>query len=147
MEVILLQDIEKLGKEGDTVKVKDGYARNYLIPRKLGMLYAPGAVKALMAKKKKASQIAEKEKEKAKELAKTISQLSLTISMESGADDALFGSVTPEAVAHALEEEGIHVNKKNIIFKEPIKKLGIYSVQVKVYSEVMENLRLWVVKR
>jgi len=147
MEVILLQDIEKLGKEGDTVKVKDGYARNYLIPRKLGMLYAPGAVKAMMAKKKKASQIAEKEKEKAKELAKTISQLSLTISMESGADDALFGSVTPEAVAHALEEEGIHVNKKNITFKEPIKKLGIYSVQVKVYSEVMENLRLWVVKR
>ncbi|MCQ9207282.1 MAG: 50S ribosomal protein L9 [Omnitrophica bacterium] len=147
MQVILLQDVKGLGKEGDVVKAKDGYARNYLIPRKIATLFTPGAVRALEAKKKKAAQRSEKERVKAKGLAKTISQLSLTISMESGVDDALFGSVTPDAISRALKQEGIDIDKKNIAIIDPIKKLGIYNVEVELYPEVKETLRVWVVKK
>ena len=147
MQVILLQDVKGLGKEGDVVKAKDGYARNYLIPRKIAALYTPGAVRALEVKRKKALQAAEKEREKAKGLAKTISQLSLTIPMESGVDDALFGSVTTDAISRALKQEGVDIDKKNITITDPIKKLGIYNVGVELHPEVKETLRIWVVKK
>lgn len=147
MQVILLQDVKGLGKEGDVVRAKDGHARNYLIPRKTAALYTPGAVRALEVKRKKALQGAEKEREKAKGLAKTISQLSLTISMESGIDDALFGSVTPDAISRALKQEGADIDKKNITITGPIKKLGIYNVEVELHPEVKETLRIWVVKK
>ena len=147
MQVILLQDVKGLGKEGDVVKAKDGYARNYLIPRKIAALYTPGAVRALEVKRKKALQAAEKEREKAKGLAKTISQLSLTIPMESGIDDALFGSVTTDAISRALKQEGVDIDKKNITITDPIKKLGIYNVGVELHPEVKETLRIWVVKK
>ena len=147
MEVILLQDIKGLGKVGDTVKAKDGYARNYLIPKKLAQSYAPGAVKALEEKRKKEERGLEKEKEKAIELAKTISKLSLTIPMEAGANDTLFGSVTPDRIFHALREEGLNLDKKSIILKDPIRKLGIYNAEVSLHSEIKENLRIWVVKK
>src|SRR4030042_1844387 len=94
MEIILLKDIENLGQEGQTVKVEDGYARNFLIPKKMAVLYTAGAVKVIEAKRRKAALKAEKEKNAAQELAKTISQLSLTIPVEAGVNDTLFGSVT-----------------------------------------------------
>lgn len=147
MEVILLQDIKNLGKEGDTVKAKDGYARNYLIPRKLAAPYTPGTVKILETKKKKASLEREKEKKTAKALAEKLSQISLTIPVESGMEDKLFGSVTPETIFHALREEDIHVDKKSIFIKEPIKKLGIYNIEVRLYPELNSALRVWVVKK
>ena len=126
MEVILLQDVKSLGKEGDTVKVKDGYARNYLVPRKLAMLYAPGAVKVLEAKRKKAVQDAEKTKKAAAKLAETIAGLSLTIAMESGVDDALFGSVTSELISTTLKAEGVEIDKKtNSPVSEEVNKTSI----------------------
>ncbi len=147
MKIILLKSVKSLGKEGDTVKVKDGYARNYLIPRKLAVPYAKGAIKLLEAKQKKTALEQEKKKKAAQVLAETISRLSLTIPMESGVKDTLFGSVTPETIFHALQQEGIHVDKKSITIKEPIGKLGIYSVEVTVHPDVKENLRIWVVKK
>lgn len=147
MEVILLKDVKSLGKENNTVKVKDGYARNYLIPRKLAMSYSASAVKIIEAKKKKAELKVEKEKKAAQDLAKTISQLSLTIPMESGVNDTLFGSITPEVISHALRQENIQIDKKNIIIKEPIRKLGIYNIEVKIHPEVKESLRVWIVKK
>jgi large subunit ribosomal protein L9 len=147
MEIILLQDVKALGKEGDTVKVKDGYARNYLIPRRLGMPSTEEAVKVLEAKKKKASKEREKEKGAARELAKKLSELSLTIPVESGMEDKLFGTVTQETISHALREEDVRVDKKSIFIKEPIKKLGVYNIEVKLYPEIKGNLRVWIVKK
>ncbi|MBL7157202.1 MAG: 50S ribosomal protein L9 [Candidatus Omnitrophica bacterium] len=147
MKVILLQDLKKLGKEGDTVKVKDGYARNYLFPRKLATPHNAQTLKSLEVKKKKTERLLKKEKVKAEELAKTLSQLSLTVSMESGAEDKLFGSITPETIFQALNQEGIHVDKKSIIIAEPIKKLGVYNVEVRLHPGVKQSVRVWVVKK
>ena len=147
MEVILLKNVKNLGEEGVCVKVKDGYARNYLVPRKLAVPYSDRAVRVFEAKQKKKAVEAEKKKRLAEEMVKTISRLSLTIPAESGANDMLFGSVTAEAISHALKEEGLDVDRKNIIIEEPIKKLGIYNVEVKLHPEVKAALRVWVVKK
>lgn len=147
MEVILLKDVLGLGMEGDIVKAKDGYARNYLIPRKLAMLPTPAAVKGLETKKKRTAAEAEKENRKLRDIAKKLSETSLTIIMESGANDMLFGSVTSEAISQALKKENLNVDKKNIILGEPIKKLGIYNVEAKLHPEIKTNLRIWVVKK
>lgn len=147
MQVILLKDIDALGKEGDTVKVKDGYARNYLIARKLALRATPVAVKAVELRRKKFTREKEREKAEKEELAKKLSQLSLTIPIESGVNDALFGSVTPDLIAHALREEGFTIDKRSITLKEPIKKLGIYSAEAKLHPEVKADLRIWVVKK
>ena len=147
MRIILLHDVKSLGKESDIVKVKDGYARNLLIPRKLATPYATGAVKILEARRKKEALRAEKEKNAARELAVKISRLSLTIPVESGVNDALFGSVTSETVFHTLQQEGIRLDKKNITLNEPIRKLGIYNAEVILHPEVKETLRIWVVKK
>ena len=147
MEVILLHNVKALGVEGATVKVKDGYARNYLFPRKLAVPHNAGTVKLFEAKKRKIAKVAKKTKIAAEELAQKISQLSLTITVESGVNDALFGSVTPDTICHALKQEGVQVDKGNIILAEPIKKLGIYNIDVKLYPEVNATLRVWVVKK
>ncbi|MGB2706504.1 MAG: 50S ribosomal protein L9 [Candidatus Omnitrophota bacterium] len=147
MEVILLESVDKVGREGETVKVKDGYARNYLIPRKLAAPVTPGALKILESKKRKAAKTAEKDKKAAEELAKTIGNLSLTIPAKSGVSDVLFGSVTPDTIFHALQHEGVRIDKKNIDIEEPIRKLGVYKVGVKLHPEVKADLRIWVVKK
>ena len=147
MEVILLQDVKSLGKLGDTVKVKDGYARNFLIPKKLAMLHTAGAVKVLEENKKKTKAIQKKEIAKFKELAKKISKLPVNIAVESGVDDVLFGTVTTEMIWHAMQQGGIQIDKKNIIIPEPIKKLGVYNITVKLHPEVKQELRIWVVKK
>ena len=147
MQVILLKDVEKVGKEGDRIKVKDGFARNFLFPKKFAIPSTKGAVKIIEARRKKIARDAEKLKKSAEELARKIKQLSLTITAESGVDDALFGSITPEAIMKHLRAEGIQLDKKEITIKEPIKKLGIYNVEVKLHPEVKENLRVWVVKK
>jgi len=147
VEIILLQDIKGLGKEGDTVKAKDGYARNYLIPKKLAALCTKGAIKAVAAKRKKKEKEEKSEEEKAKNLAKKLSQLSLTIPVESGVNDTLFGGVTSEVIARALEQEGVHTDKKNIMLENPIKKLGIYNIEIKLHPGIKETLKVWVVKK
>ena len=147
MEIILLEDIKNLGKEGEAVKVRDGYARNFLIPKKIAALYTPGAVKTLEAKRKKELIRAEKEKKAARAVAERISKLSLTVTAEAGVNDTLFGSVTAETISNALRQEGIHIDKKSIILEEPIRRLGVYNVEVKLHPEVKETLRVWVVKK
>jgi len=147
MELILLRDIEKVGKEGDTVKVKDGYARNYLIPKKLAVPATRGAARILETRRKKSAREEEKKKKAAAELAASLSKLSLTIRSESGVDDTLFGSVTSEVIVNALREEGVRVDKKSIIIEEPIRKLGVYNVEVRLHPGVKQQLRVWVVKK
>ena len=147
MKVILLQDVKKVGSAGAAVEVKDGYARNYLIPNKLATLATAGAIKAFEAKKKKTAKDEEKNKKSAITTAEALSKISLTITVESGLNDVLFGSVTSESILHALRQEGVQIDKTSIVIKEPIKKLGIYSVEVKLHPEVKQEIRIWVVKK
>ena len=147
MKVILLETIDRLGHSGDVVVVKEGYARNFLIPNKKARPATPGNMKALDAVKKKEAAATAKDLEGARALANRISNISLTISAEAGDEDKLFGSITADAVSDELKGEGVEIDKKDIIIEEPIKKLGVYQVTVKVHPEVKASLRLWIVKK
>ena len=147
MKVILLENVDRLGKSGELVSVKEGYARNFLIPNKKAKLATPGNMKVLeVIKKKEAAELA-KEVEVARALANRIANLSLTIGVQAGDEEKLFGSVTADSIADSLKDEGITIDKKEIVIEEPIKKLGVYQVTVKVHPEVKASLRLWIVKK
>ena len=147
MEVILLKNVDKVGKQGDVLKVKDGYGRNYLLPRKLAVLSTPEAVKMIEVLKKKQQEELKKQKSQAEEMAAKIGALSCTIAVEAGVEDKIFGAVTGEMIRNNLRNDGLEIDKKDIIIEEPIKKLGVYSVNVKLHPEVTAVLRVWVVKK
>ncbi len=147
MKMILSETIDRLGKIGDIVTVKEGYARNYLIPQKKAKPATPENMKILEALKKKQAQIEAKKLEEAKALAEKISGLSITISAKSADEDKLYGAITSDAIADSLAAEGYgNIDKKDIILDEPIKKLGTYQVTIKIIPEVKASLRVWVVK-
>jgi len=147
MKVILLENIDRLGKIGDVVAVKEGYARNYLIPKNKAKEASSGNLKTLELLKKKQTLDETKRIGEAKAIADKLSNLSLTIDAQAGEDEKLFGSVSNEMISDALKEEGINIDKRDIVLDEPIKKLGVYQVVVKVHPEVKANLRIWVVKK
>jgi len=146
MKVILTQTIDRLGKIGDIVNVKDGYARNYLFPKNAAKDATPGNMKMLDLLKKKQALEDAKKLDEAKALAEKIAALSITISAKSGEEEKLFGTVTTEMISSALGNEKIVVDKKDIVLDEPIKKLGVYQVGVKIHPEVKASLRVWIVK-
>lgn len=147
VKLILLQDVEKLGKSGEVISVKDGYARNYLFPKGIALLATEQNLKAVEVEKKRKAEAQQKEKLEAQQLAERISRISCTIAVEVGRDDKLFGSVTSIDIQKALEAEGILVDKKKIDLKEHINQIGIYSVPIRLHPEVTANLKLWVVKK
>ena len=147
MKVILLESINKLGKAGEVITVKEGYARNYLIPHNKAKVATPGNMKILDSLKKKQVQEEAKLLEEATSIANKISALSLTISAQAGEEEKLFGSVSSDDIASALSEQGVTIDKKDIVLDEPIKKLGVYQVTVKIHPEVKATLRVWVVKK
>jgi len=147
MKVILKQDMDKLGKFGDTVEVSAGYARNYLIPKGLVWPNEEKYSSKIDALKSKMESDREKEKEAALEKAKAIEKASVTVEVEAGEDDKLFGSVTNMDVAEKLKAAEIDVDKKDIDISEPIKKLGVYKVDVKLHPEVKASCKVWVVKK
>jgi large subunit ribosomal protein L9 len=146
MKVILRQDFEQLGKLGDVVEVKDGYARNYLIPRKIAYHATPSAIRILEEEKKQYARKLEKQKTGSEKLAAELEKISLTIQMKVGEDDKLFGSVTSQMIADGLQEKGITLDKRWIELEEPIKALGIYEVPVKLPGGVMAKVKVWVVR-
>jgi large subunit ribosomal protein L9 len=146
MKVILTQTIDRLGKIGDIVNVKDGYARNYLFPKNAAKEATPGNMKILDSLKKKQALEDAKKLEGAKALAEKMAALSITINAKAGEEDKLFGTVTTEMISAALGNEKIVVDKKDIVIDEPIKKLGVYQVGVKVHPEVKASLKVWIVK-
>ena len=146
MKVILTQAIDKLGKAGDCVNVADGYARNYLLPKNIAKEATPGNMKNLEALKKKQAIDDENKLKEAKALADKMAALSITISAKAGEEEKLFGTVTTEMVSDALKAEKISIDKKDIILDEPIKKLGVYQISVKLHPEVKALLRVWIVK-
>lgn len=147
MEVILQEDIISLGKAGDVVKVRDGYARNFLFPQKKAVEADPKNLNQLEHHKKAIAAKQLKVKKGAEELSKKISALSITISRESGEEDKLFGSVTTKDIADALRGEGVVIDRHNIQIEQPIKQLGIFDVVVKLHSEVTGTVKVWVVKK
>lgn len=147
MKVILLQNVDRLGKIGDIVNVKEGFARNFLIPQKKASIATDGNVKLQESLKKKKAVEEQKILAAAKALAEKMGGMSLTIHAQSGEEEKLFGSVSNDMIAKALADEGVTVDKKDVILDEPIKKLGVFQVTVKVHPEVKANLRVWVVKQ
>ncbi|MCX5667503.1 MAG: 50S ribosomal protein L9 [Candidatus Omnitrophica bacterium] len=146
MKAILIQTVDRLGKAGDIVNVKEGYARNYLFPKNIAKEATPGNMKILDSLKKKQALSEAKRLDEAKTLAQMIAALSITISARTGEEEKLFGAVTTEMISAALMAEKITVDKKDIVLDEPIKKLGVYQVEVKVHPEIKASLRVWVVK-
>lgn len=146
MEVILLEDVEGLGKAGELKKVKDGYARNYLLPRKLAIIADKKKKRELEHKKRMVEIMLKKRLKRAEDIKKKIEELSLTIEAHAGEGDKLHGAITREKIASALEKEGISVEKDQILLDEPIKALGIYQVKVKVAPQIEANLKVWVVR-
>lgn len=147
MKVILSQDINRLGKVGDVVKVKDGFARNFLFPQKKAYLATPGNLKKIEFERSRRQAKAQEAKAKAQEVASKIEGVSVTVNVEVNDIDKLYGAVTEAEVSAALKEEGFEIDKKDIIFEKPIEELGIFDVGIKIHPEVMAKIRLWVTKK
>lgn len=147
MQVILHEDVPNLGQAGDIVTVKDGYARNFLLPRKLAVEASLSNVSMLDHQKKVVAAKISKMKAKAEELAKKMASLSITITKEAGEGDKIFGSVTTMDIANALRTEGYTIDKRHIKLKEPIKEIGVFDVAVRLHPEVDGIVKVWVVKK
>lgn len=147
MEVILRQDVERLGKAGQVVKVKDGFARNFLIPNDLAMTCTSANLKKLEQEKQKKVLQLEKLKKEAEKLSQKLIAFSLTIPVMIHEEDKLYGSVTSADILAALKEEGLNIDKNSIILDEPIKSLGIYEVPINLHPEVSTKIKVWVVKK
>ena len=147
MQVILREDVPNLGKAGDVMEVRDGYGRNFLLPRKKAVMANPGNMQELEHQKRVVAALTAKRKKGAEELAAQMSKVSLTIGRESGEEDKLFGSVTTKDVADALRAEGYTIDRHDIALEAPIKQLGVFDVPVKLHPEVTAAVKVWVVKK
>jgi len=147
VQVILLKDSKKLGKEGDTVEVKDGYARDYLIPQRLAFVATKGSFKRLEEIKRVKAKIEEKKKQDFLKIKEEIEKISLTVTAEAKDDEELYGAINEVQILKLLRSEGIELEKDSLVLDEPIKKLGVYNLKVNVYSGVEATLRVWVVKK
>jgi large subunit ribosomal protein L9 len=146
MKVILRDDVKNVGKMGQVIDVADGYARNYLVPRGLAIEANTKNIKSLEHEKRIIGEKAKKIKNSAQDLANKISTITLTIKANAGEEGKLFGSVTTMDIAELLKNEGIEIDKKKISLDEPIKRLGSYSVNVKIHSEISAQLAVEVVQ-
>lgn len=145
MKLILRKEHDKLGTIGDVVEVKDGYARNFLIPRNIAYPATAGAMARLDEEKAQAERRKSKELKASQNLAAELEKISLTIQMKVGEDEKLFGSVTSQMIADSLKEKGIELDKRSIELDEPIKALGIYNVNVKLPAGITGVVKVWVV--
>ncbi len=146
MKVILKEDIDKLGSAGDLVAVKDGYGRNFLIPQKKAVLATKGAIAELELMKKRAAIQAELTVKEAKDLAKILEATSLTISVTTGEDDKIHGTVTNVQIAEALQERNIMVDRRDISIDSDVKVLGEYTATVSLLGDLKPTVKFWVVK-
>ena len=146
MQVIIKKKIEKLGDVGDIITVKDGYARNYLLPRGLVVKATPGNIKEVELIKSQIQKKNEKKINDQKELAKKLSNLKINIPVKVGEDNQIFGSVNSTNIIEFLIEKGFEVNKKSIKLDEPIKSLGIHNVILKLDEGIESNIKVYVIK-
>ncbi|MCF7916559.1 MAG: 50S ribosomal protein L9 [Candidatus Omnitrophica bacterium] len=148
MEIILLDDLENLGKEGDVVRVKDGYGRNYLIPKKLAMPATKINLKKIDELKKERKKKEKKKEQALAELKDKIDGVSLTIATEAKDDDTLYGNISESQILSLLKEkQSLELSKGKLSLGEPINKLGVYKIPIKISKDLQANLRLWVVRK
>ena len=146
MEVILLQDVKSLGKKGDKVNVNDGYARNYILPKKLGIQATAANINDLKLQKANEARIEQKKLEEAKELAVKLEQAGIKLAVKCGENGKTFGSISSKEIAAAVSSQtGLEIDKKKILLKDQIKTVGIHTVPVKVHRDVTAQLKLEVV--
>ncbi len=146
MEIILKRDIPSLGKLGNVVRVADGYARNYLLPRGIALKATPKNMSLLEREIKLWEKKSQLQKEEALALVQEIEKLSLSFARKAGEEDKIFGSVTSIDLEEKLKENGFQIDRKKIHLEEPIKALGIFTVPIKLHPEVTANLKVSVVK-
>lgn len=147
MEVILRQAVEKVGKPGDVVDVKAGYARNYLLPRGLAFLATEGNKKRITMEKSRLEAAENERIGAAQGIANRLEQVSLTFSARVGEEEKLFGSVTAADIAQQLQAQGFDIEKRQIDLHEPIKSLGVYKIPIRLHAEVKPEIRVWVIKQ
>ena len=147
MEVILIKKVDKLGNEGDVAKVRDGYARNLLIPQGLALAASKGNFNRLQEIKSTKGKIVQKEIETLEEVKKKIEKISITFTTEAKENEELYGAVSEAQILKLLSAEGVDVKKDTIVIDEPIKKLGVYNLKVNLHQEVCATFRLWVMKK
>lgn len=144
-QVILRTDVADLGRAGDVVDVKPGYARNYLIPQGLAYSASEGNVRRLETERQQASLSQEREKGRAEGLAAELDGRSVTFKVRAGEEGKLFGSVTAVDIAEQLAREGVTIDRRDIALEEPLKELGVFRVPVRLHAEVRPELTVWVV--
>jgi large subunit ribosomal protein L9 len=146
MEVILKEDVAKLGSRGDVVKVAEGYGRNYLLPRKLAIQATAGNKQVIEQMKAAALRRSAKEKAQAEELAKQFDGISVSFLRRSGEHDQLFGSVTSSDLAEALEKKGFNIDRRKIQLHESLRTLGEFTVPIKLHKDVTTHLKVVIEK-
>ena len=147
MKVILKDDMEKLGKCGQVVEVKDGYGRNYLFPRNLAIPATKGNLKSIGEITKQKEIRDQKRKRQEERLKIQLEKISCTAEVMVGEEDRVFGSVTSQTIAELLKEKGFDIDRHKIMLETPIKALGVYTVPVKISGDVVASLKVWVVKK
>lgn len=146
MKIILMQDFESLGLEGDIVDVANGYARNYLIPKGIAVRSDNATLKTLEVRKEKIMARRVKDKKSAEQVGEKISQMIVNLRRKSGEEDRLYGSVTSRDIAQELEKGGVVIDRRKIVLEEAIRTLGEFEVSVKLYPEVIARLKVVVDK-
>jgi large subunit ribosomal protein L9 len=146
MKVILKEDVDHLGKMGNLVDVKDGFARNFLIPNRKAVLATDRNTKELEHERKIIDVKLKKIRKEAESLGEKIQALTLHIQVQAGEGDKLFGSVTSQDIAEALERESIAIDKKKILLEKPLKELGLFPVAIKLHADVIANIKVSVEK-
>ncbi len=145
MKVILKTDVKNLGQTGEIISVKDGYARNFLIPKNLAVEANIKNVKALEHEKRKIEEASKKVKSSAENLSSRLSEMILVMKAKAGEEEKLFGSITAMDIAEELKNQGIDIDKKKIQLDEPIKRLGSYSVNIKIHQNISAKLNVNVI--
>lgn len=147
MEVILSQDVASLGRTGDLVKVKDGYARNYLLPRQLALAATKENKKKVAAVKAKMAAVYQQQKSEAEAVAEKLAKVSCTVMVEVNDQEKLYGAVSESEILRALEQESFSFERKDLVIEKPVEELGIFEIGVKLHPEVIGKFRLWVTKK
>lgn len=147
MEVVLLEDVKSLGKKGQIVKVNDGYARNFILPKKLGIEATPKALNDLKLQKANEQRIEEQKLAEAKDLAQKLSKASVTVAMKAGEGGKAFGSISGKEISKAITEQlKLDIDKKKFQMPEPIKTFGTHEVPIKLHKDVTAKLAVKVVE-
>lgn len=142
MKVVLIQDVEPLGYEGQVVNVKKGYARNYLIPQRMGLEATPQNIRSLEARLRKIELTQIKAKEQAEKIKDALEQVVLSFAQRVGEEGKLYGSVTSMDIAQGLEQKGMEIDRKKIVLDKPIKTLGEFEVPIRIYREVTAKIKV-----